>query len=148
MNPFQLLEEDHKTVAALLKKLDETTERGMKTRQDLFAKLKTDLEVHTHIEETIFYPALMEEKETEDVTREAFEEHKVVKTLLAELDSMSKEDEQWGAKLTVLKENIEHHVEEEEGEMFRRARAILSKSEIDGLGTRMADAKEKFLTKA
>lgn len=148
MNPFQLLKKDHEKVAGLLKKLDETTERGVKTREELFGKLKTELEMHAHIEETIFYPALMKEKKTEDITREALEEHQVVKTLLQELDTLPKDDEQWGAKLTVLKENIEHHVEEEEGDMFKQAQKVLGKEESDELGDQMEAEKERFLTTA
>jgi hemerythrin-like domain-containing protein len=143
MNAFTLLKQDHKTVADLLEKIDQTTERGIKTREDLFTKLKTELDVHTKIEETIFYPALENEEETRDITLEAFEEHRLVKQLLGELESMSKDAEEWTAKFTVLKENIEHHVEEEEGEMFENARKVLSKEDQETLGTRMEQAKTK-----
>lgn len=141
MNAFTLLKADHKKVAGILEKIDSTTERGVKTREELFGQLKTELEVHTRIEETIFYPALKKEDETRDITLEAFEEHAVVKTLLGELDSLGKDQETWTAKFTVLKENIEHHVEEEEGEMFTKARKVLSPEKADALGTRMEEAK-------
>jgi len=143
MNAFTLLKQDHKTVADLLEKIDQTTERGIKTREDLFSKLKTELDVHAKIEETVFYPALENEKETRDITLEAFEEHRLVKQLLSELESMSKDAEEWTAKFTVLKENIEHHVEEEEGEMFESARKVLSKEDQESLGTRMEQAKKE-----
>jgi hemerythrin-like domain-containing protein len=141
MNAFTLLKEDHKKVAGILEKLESTTERGVKTREELFAKLKSELEVHTRIEETIFYPALEKEDESRDIALEAFEEHRLVKQLLSELESLRKDEEQWTAKFTVLKENIEHHVEEEEGEMFTKARKVLSKEDIETLGTRMEKAK-------
>ncbi|HKZ77804.1 MAG TPA: hemerythrin domain-containing protein [Pyrinomonadaceae bacterium] len=143
MNAFSLLKGDHKKVADLLEKIDATTERGVKTREDLFTKLKTELDVHARIEETIFYPALEEAEETHDITLEAYEEHALVKQLLSELESMPKDDEQWTAKFTVLKENVEHHVEEEEGEMFKKARKVLNEQEADLLGTRMEKAKEE-----
>jgi hemerythrin-like domain-containing protein len=143
MNAFTLLKQDHETVAGLLEKIDQTTERGIKTREDLFTKLKTELDVHAKIEETIFYPALEDEEETRDITLEAFEEHRLVKQLLGELESMSKDAEEWTAKFTVLKENIEHHVEEEEGEMFESARKVLSKEDQESLGTRMEQAKKE-----
>jgi len=143
MNAFTLLKQDHETVADLLEKIDKTTERGLKTREDLFTKLKTELDVHAKIEETIFYPALENEDETRDITLEAFEEHRLVKQLLGELESMSKDAEEWTAKFTVLKENIEHHVEEEEGEMFENARKVLSKEDQETLGTRMEQAKKE-----
>ena len=141
MNAFTLLKADHKKVAGILEKIDETTERAIKTREELFTQLKTELDIHMRIEETIFYPALKEADETRDITLEAFEEHKVVKTLLGELESLGKDKEEWTAKFTVLKENIEHHVEEEEGEMFPKARKVLGEDGAETLGTRMEKAK-------
>jgi iron-sulfur cluster repair protein YtfE (RIC family) len=141
MNAFTLLKQDHKTVADLLEKIDGTTERALKTREELFTRLKTELDVHAKIEEEIFYPALESEDETHEITLEAFEEHRLVKQLLTELESMPKDDEQWTARFTVLKENVEHHVEEEEGEMFTKARSVLSKEDQETLGTRMEEAK-------
>jgi len=143
MNAFTLLKEDHKKVAGILEKIDATTERGVKTREELFIQLKNELDIHAEIEETIFYPALEQHEETRDITLEGIEEHRIVKELLAELDAMSKDDEIWTAKMTVLKENVEHHVEEEEGEMFPRARKALTKEEIEALGTRLEAAKKK-----
>jgi hemerythrin-like domain-containing protein len=143
MNAFELLKADHKKVAGILEKLESTTERAIKTREDLFAQLKTELDAHASVEETIFYPVLEEADETHDITLEAIEEHRVVKRLLAELERLPKDDEQWAAKLTVLKENIEHHVDEEEGEMFKKARKVLDKEEIEKLGSSMEKAKER-----
>ena len=142
MNAFELLKQDHKKVSGIFEKLDQTTERGEKTREELFTQLKNELDVHARIEEEIFYPAIKQAKETHDITLEAFEEHRVVKRLLAELDSLDKTDERWGAKLTVLKENVEHHVEEEEGEMFKSAREVLSREQVEVLGARMETAKK------
>jgi hemerythrin superfamily protein len=143
MNAFALLKADHKKVAGILEKLDSTTERGVKTREELFSQLKTELDVHARIEETIFYPALEAAKETRDITLEAFEEHRLVKQLLNELDKMSKDQEEWTAKFTVLKENVEHHVEDEEGEMFPKARKVLSEEQAETLGTRLEEAKKE-----
>ena len=142
MNAFTLLKEDHKKVAGLLEKIDETTERATKGREELFAQLKNELDIHARIEEEILYPALEEYDETRPISLEAYEEHAVVKQLLKELSSQPKDDEQWTAKFTVLKENIEHHVEEEEGEMFTKARNVLSKDEIENLGDRLLEAKQ------
>lgn len=143
MNAFELLKKDHEKVSGLFKQLDETTERGVKTREELFARLKQELEIHARIEEQIFYPAIKEAKETHEITLEAFEEHNVVKRLLSELESMPVDDERWKAKLTVLKENVEHHVEEEEGEMFKSAKKVLSTDEIEELGARLESAKQE-----
>jgi hemerythrin-like domain-containing protein len=143
MNAFTLLKEDHDKVAGILEKLDATTERGIKTREELFTQLKTELDIHAEIEEMIFYPELEKHDETRDITLEGIEEHRIVKELLAELDALAKDDEVWTAKMTVLKENVEHHVEEEEGEMFPKARKALTEEEIESLGTRLEAAKKK-----
>jgi len=143
MNAFTLLKQDHQTVARILEKIDSTTERGVKTREELFTRLKKELDVHTRIEETIFYPALEEEKESRDITLEAFEEDRLIKQLIKELESMSKDDEQWTAKFRVLKENIEHHVEEEEDEIFKKARNVLSEKDLESLGSRMDRARQE-----
>ena len=141
MDAFKLLKSDHEKVAGILEKLEGTTERALKTREELFTQLKTELDIHAGIEEKIFYPVLEKAEESRDITLEAFEEHRLVKQLLGELEAEVKDDEKWTAKFTVLKEQIEHHVEEEEGEMFKKARRVLSKEEIEELGARMEKAK-------
>ena len=143
MDAFELLKKDHEKVSGIFEKLEPTTERGVKTREELFTQLKNELDIHAKIEEEIFYPAIKEARKTHDITLEAFEEHHVIKQLLAELDKLSKDDETWGAKLTVLKENVEHHVEEEEGEMFSGAKKVLSSEQIEELGARMEAAKRE-----
>ena len=144
MNPYDLLKEDHNRVSAIFEKLESTTERALKTREELFSKLHSELEVHASIEEQIFYPALKQAEATRDIIFEGIEEHKVVKTLLNELASTPKDTEKWTAKLTVLRENVEHHVEEEEGEMFKNARKVLTDEQAAQLGDRMEAAKKKL----
>ena len=143
MNPFNLLKSDHEKVAGILESIDQTTERAAKGRDELFARLKEELDLHTKIEEEIFYQALEDSKETRDITLEAYEEHSLVKQLLSELEAAPKDTEEWTAKFTVLKENVEHHVEEEEGEMFTKARKALSEDEIETLGDRIQEAKKQ-----
>ena len=143
MNAFSLLKSDHERVAGILASIEETTERAAKGREELFARLKEELDLHAKIEEEIFYPALEDSEDTRDITLEAYEEHSLVKQLLAELESQPKDSEEWTAKFTVLKENVEHHVEEEEGEMFQKARKVLSEEEIDELGNRLQEAKKQ-----
>ncbi|MDQ3252561.1 MAG: hemerythrin domain-containing protein [Acidobacteriota bacterium] len=147
MDAITLLKNDHEKVSAIFEKLEPTTERALKTRQELFAKLKAELDVHAHIEETIFYPAIKDAAETRAITLEGYEEHHVVKILLSELASMPVDTEQWTAKLKVLKENVEHHVEEEEDEMFKSVRKILTKEEINNLGAQMEAEKHNQLEK-
>ncbi len=144
MNAFQLLKEDHKKVSGIFQQLEPTTERAEKTREELFGKLKQELEIHAQVEETIFYPAIKQAHETREITLEGFEEHHVVKMLLKELEDMPVDTEQWAAKLKVLQENVEHHVEEEEEEMFQKARQVLSEEEINTLGARMEEEKKRL----
>lgn len=142
MDAITLLKTDHEKVAGIFEELEPTTERAVKTREELFTKLKQELDIHAHIEETIFYPVLKKEAETRDITLEGIEEHHVIKMLLGELAEMGVGSEQWTAKLKVLKENVEHHVEEEEDDMFKGAREVLSKEQLESLGTRMEAEKQ------
>jgi hemerythrin superfamily protein len=143
MDAFTLLKTDHKTVAGLMDKIEQTTERAVKTRDELFTQLKSELDIHAEIEEKILYPVLEKADETHDISLEAYEEHRIVKQLLGELESEPKDAEEWTAKFTVLKENVEHHVEEEEDDMFKKARKVLSEEEIEELGARLEEAKAK-----
>ncbi|MDT5158129.1 MAG: hypothetical protein QOC61_2260 [Acidobacteriota bacterium] len=148
MNAFQLLKEDHKKVSGIFEQIEPTTERAEKTRTELYAQLRQELDIHTKVEEAIFYPAIKRAAETRKIVLEGFEEHHVVKMLLKELDSMPVDTEQWMAKFTVLKENVEHHVEEEEGEMFQKTRDVLSEDEINQLGVQMAEMKQQLQQQA
>lgn len=142
MNPFAYLEADHKKVASLLTALEDTTERAVKTREDLFIELDDALTLHAKIEEEVVYPALEELKKTHDIVLESFEEHHVIKTLLEELADVPENSEQWTAKLKVLKENVEHHVEEEEGTMFPKARRALTKEQQEELAQKIDEMVE------
>jgi hemerythrin-like domain-containing protein len=144
MDAIELLKRDHAAVKKLLATLEDTTERAVKTRQELFAKLRSEMEVHEAIEEEIFYPALKRHAETTDITLEGYEEHHVVDLVMAELDDVPVEDETWIAKFTVMKENIEHHIEEEEGEMFPSARDVIG-DELDDLGAEMEERRSELL---
>ncbi|HEY1403640.1 MAG TPA: hemerythrin domain-containing protein [Pyrinomonadaceae bacterium] len=148
MDAITLLKTDHEKVSGIFEQLEETTERAEKTREELFMKLKQELDLHAHIEETIFYPVLKKAEETREITMEGIQEHHVVKVLLRELDAMGVGSETWTAKLKVLKENVEHHVEEEEGDMFKSAREVLGQEQLDELGALMEQEKlqQKSLT--
>jgi hemerythrin-like domain-containing protein len=143
MDAITLLKTDHEKVSGIFEKLEETTERAEKTRQELFTKLKQELDLHAHVEETIFYPVLKKAEETRDITMEGLQEHHVVKVLLRELEAMEVTSETWTAKLKVLKENVEHHVEEEEGEMFPQARNVLGEQKLNEIGAQMAAEKQQ-----
>jgi hemerythrin-like domain-containing protein len=146
MDAIALLKEDHDKVKKLLDDLDSTTERGVKTREELFTKVKQELEMHEAIEEEIFYPALKEHPKAKELVLEAYEEHHVVDMVMREIAGVPYDEDTWGAKLTVMKENIEHHIEEEESEMFKQARQVFDKKELVDLGERMQLRKEALLS--
>ncbi|HEX7224970.1 MAG TPA: hemerythrin domain-containing protein [Candidatus Limnocylindria bacterium] len=148
MDALELLKADHDKVKKLLSEGDETTERAVKTRAELLATIKQELTIHEDIEETIFYPALKEHPKAKEIVLEAYEEHNVVDTVMAELEATDVADERWGAKFTVMKENIEHHIEEEEGEMFKQARSVFELDELQALGDRMATRKQELTARA
>ncbi len=141
MNAISLLEADHAKVKQLLDELESTTERGVKTRAELFSTIKGELTLHETVEEEIFYPALKSHPKAKDIVLEGYEEHHVVDLLMGELEGMDVSDERWGAKAIVMKENIEHHIEEEEGEMFRTARQVFDRQELEDLGEQMLERK-------
>jgi hemerythrin-like domain-containing protein len=143
MDALELLEEDHERVKELLGKLED--EDDPRKRERLFTQVRQELEVHEAIEEEIFYPALKEHPKAKDLVLEAYEEHDVVDMVMAQIEAVPFDDETWAAKLTVMKENVEHHIEEEEGEMFAQAREVFDADELEELGARMQGRKEELL---
>lgn len=142
MNAITMLKDDHDKVKQLLSELESTTERGVKTREELFARIKGELTVHEVIEEEIFYPALKEHPKAKEIVLEAYEEHHVVDQVMAELEGLDVSDETWGAKATVMKENVEHHIKDEEDKLFPKAEELLGPEKLGALGVKMADLKE------
>ena len=141
MDALTLLKKDHDKVKSLLSELEPTTERAIKTRSELFDRIKSELTVHEIIEEEIFYPTLKQHPRAKEIVLEGYEEHNVVDDLMGELSALPVDDETWGAKAKVMIENIEHHIEEEEGEMFTKARQVLDRDELEDLGKVMAARK-------
>jgi hemerythrin superfamily protein len=142
MDAIKLLKADHDKVKGLLNELESTTERGVKTRAELFSTIKGELTLHEIVEEEIFYPELKAHPKAEDIVLEGYQEHHVVDLLMGELEALDVSDETWGPKAIVMKENIEHHIEEEEGEMFPKARQVFDSTELDDLGRRMEARKQ------
>jgi iron-sulfur cluster repair protein YtfE (RIC family) len=143
VDALKLLKDDHERVKKMLEEIDSTTERAEKTRTEGLAKLKQELTIHEAIEEEIFYPALRQHAEAKEIVLEAFEEHDVVDTIMSEIEQTPVDDERWGAKFTVMKENLEHHIEEEEGEMFDKARDIFDRDTLESLGEQMQARKQQ-----
>jgi hemerythrin superfamily protein len=146
-NAIELLKSDHKTVRKLLSELSETTERAKKTREELLSKIEKELTIHTKIEEEIFYPAFREAGEDEETVliHEAREEHRAVDSLvLPDLKKTDVGSKEFSGRAKVLKELIEHHADEEEDEMFPKAKELLSKQELQDLGERMEARKREL----
>ena len=137
MNALTMLMDDHDRMKKLLNELESTTERGVKIRAELFSTIKGELTIHEIIEEEIFYPELKAHPKARDIVLEGYEEHHVVDLVMKELEECPVDDESWGAKAKVMKENVEHHMQEEEGEMFKQARAVFDQAELRDLGERM-----------
>jgi len=144
MNAIELLKEDHDKVDKLFQKVKATEESE---HPAIFEQIKMELDVHTHIEETIFYPKMLEEgdKELQDIVKEGIEEHRQAKMFLRELSNLSDDSEKFQPKLKVLMEDIEHHVQEEEGEMFKMVEKQFDESVLQELGKEMEAEKKKAM---
>jgi hemerythrin superfamily protein len=143
MDCFQLLKQDHDEVTQLLKQCKEagTDKKAM----EVFKKLARNLAVHAKLEETLFYPKFREDEELGALIEEAYDEHHEVEEMLAEMAQMSPEDEEWAENLKELKANIEHHVKEEEHELFPLAAKALSEEEATELGETIAEEKQEMM---
>jgi hypothetical protein len=135
MQIYDVILEDHAKARRMLEELCGVDEDESERRIALFADLKSELMVHQHVEEAVLYDRLKDIAETRPDALEAINEHHIVDTLLGELDDMTKDNDRWTAKLGVLRELVEHHMEEEEGEFFDHARAVVD----DELAHRMAE---------
>lgn len=142
MQATALLRADHDTVETLFKKFESTGPRAHKTRRSLVDKMIEELSIHAAIEEQIFYPTVRDAVPGADAeVLEGLEEHNIVKWTLAALEDLEPTDERFVARVTVLIENVRHHVKEEEGDMFPKVRDALSQSDLENLGERLNEAK-------
>ncbi|QAU33895.1 hemerythrin domain-containing protein [Janthinobacterium sp. 17J80-10] len=139
-----LLKDDHKKVKKLFKDFEKLKEDGGdEEKAALVSQICMELTVHTQIEEEVFYPAFRKTKDAEDLVDEAVVEHATAKDLIRQLQSMQPSDELYDAKVTVLGEYIDHHVEEEEKEMFKKAKR--AKLDMAALGKKLASRKKAIL---
>jgi hemerythrin superfamily protein len=139
-----LLKDDHKTVEKLFKQFEKAGENALAEKRKLVDSMIEELTTHTYIEEEIFYPAARAAApETKDHVLESVEEHHVVVWMLSELAKLDPSDETFDAKVTVLTENVRHHVEEEEQEWFPEVRKAMGRKQLQELGERMLAAKSK-----
>jgi iron-sulfur cluster repair protein YtfE (RIC family) len=143
MDLYQMLIQDHRAVDDLFEKIEKSGEGASKTRQQLFDKLRQELELHTQLEEHIVYPDFKKHSGVKDFIGEALEEHGEVKKMLQQLGRMEPGAADWSARIKDLKEAVQHHVKEEEQEIFPAARKEISKDETDDLARRVQEMKQK-----
>jgi hypothetical protein len=146
MDALTLLTADHNRVRGLFARFQAAHEADdLTTATEVAAKIFTELEVHTTIEETVFYPTITDvSDEVHELVVEAYEEHAVAKDLMAEAKALDPSDEHWAAKMTVLIENVEHHAEEEETEMWPPLRTNLGGDQLESLGQRLEAKKAEL----
>lgn len=147
MDALELLKQDHQKVKQLFQQGEQTEDR--KQQKKIFREIKSELETHARIEETIFYPAMQQHEELKDMVLESLEEHKQMKTVLRELGRLSANSAKFKPKLKVLRDDVEHHAEEEEeGKMFPKIRQLINRGKLEELGQELEAAKHKRLRKA
>ena len=147
MDALELLKQDHQKVKELFKQGQQTEDK--KQQKQIFKEIKSELETHARIEETIFYPAMEEHDELKDMVLESLEEHRQMKTVLRELGKLSASSERFKPKFKVLMDDVKHHAEEEEeGKMFPKIRELIKGDELEQLGEELEVAKHKRLRKA
>jgi hemerythrin-like domain-containing protein len=139
---IELLKADHRKVKDLFQKYENTS--NQKTRQQIAEQVFTELEVHAQLEETVFYPAFAQEADQEgkQLVEEACQEHQTVKDLIAELRDLD-DHEEFAAKFHTLMENVEHHVQEEEHEMFPKAEEELA-AQLEDLRDEIQELKKQL----
>lgn len=144
-NAITMLKSDHATVKRLLRELSETTERAVKQRETLVERIEREIKAHAQAEEEVFYPAFKaaaEKTDAVDLFYEAAEEHHVVDMILPALKAANPKSREFTAKAKVLKDLIEHHIREEEGQMFPKARQLFNEDELRELGDMMQARKD------
>jgi hemerythrin superfamily protein len=141
-NPVELLKADHQKVKGLFSQFESA---GEDQKPDIFKQIVTELQVHTKIEEEIFYPAV--KKVDSEIAVEAEEEHNIVDWIISQMKKLKPDDEHYDAKFSTLKENVQHHIEEEEKEMFPEAEQKL-RGQLDSLGQEMMTRKEALMKRA
>lgn len=144
MDALELLKKDHRKVGDLFAQFKATKDE--KKHQQLFEQIRAELETHTYIEETVLYPTFEKYGDLKAMVLEAYEEHKQIKTLINEVTALSEGSERFDAKLKVMGENVEHHVKEEEDDIFPKVRKLFDQQQLEQLGLELEAAKKQFLT--
>jgi hemerythrin superfamily protein len=143
MDAISLLKEDHRKVEKLFKEIEKAPPGN---REQLFKEINKELTVHAELEEKLFYPQAREAKPTHELALEAGEEHKQVKIVLADLSKTDKKTDHWLAGVKVLSEDVQHHVKEEEEELFPKIKKdVLSEQQLNEIGQQMQKLKAELM---
>lgn len=136
MDIIALLKDDHDNLKDLMEKVGKTTTRAEKARREGAARCLAELLPHMRFEEAVLYPTVKEraDQEGKDLTDEAVVEHAAALELLKKLDDIATDDEMWKAHFTVFKESVEHHIEEEQDDLFPKAKKLISRAELEAMG--------------
>jgi hemerythrin-like domain-containing protein len=145
-NAIEMLKSDHHKVKELFRQYEAAGDRAYQKKKGIAEEVFTELEIHTTLEEELFYPAMKRKTDQDgtDLVAEAMEEHHVVTTLMEELQGLDPKDERYDAKFTVLREHVAHHIEEEEGEMFPEAEEVLG-DRLERLSQQMQERKQQLM---
>lgn len=145
MNVLELLHQDHETVSRLFAQMLSTSSAEKGRREELFETLKGELTRHAHAEEKVFYPPLREKQQTHEIIEEGINEHHHVEDMLAQAAIIPADSDDWLDAMQTLKDNVQHHVREEEGEIFGQARQLLGEAVLDAMTDRVIEAKQAEL---
>lgn len=140
---FDVLKQDHEKARYLFDKVRKSGKREIASLGKLFSQIEEELGVHMEGEERFLYTALEQHDEAREKVLESYEEHQVAKTMLATFNSLAVDDERWMAKISVLNEIVEHHMQEEEREMFKVARKVLAKSQVQEIAVKYQQHKRE-----
>jgi hypothetical protein len=141
---FELLKKDHREVERLISQLEKMDEDESDERDELFTELKQKITAHSKAEEQAFYDTLEEDEESEDLVEEAKCEHEEVEEILEEMEGMGSDDDEWETKLADLKQDLQHHIREEEGEIFEKAKEALSQEDLQEIGEEFLELKAQY----
>jgi hemerythrin superfamily protein len=145
MDAIKLIKDDHRKVEGLFAEFEALGARAQKSKQRLADQIIQELKLHAHIEETVFYPALLKKAEEDEIVFEGYEEHEVMKFVISEIEEIDASHERFDVRVKVLKEVVQHHIQEEEKEMLPEARKVLGAALLKQLGMQMAEAKQAGL---
>lgn len=143
MDIYEAIRDDHEEVRDLMEKLESSSQPTGKNASRLFNRLKETILIHMDAEENVFYPILLDEMDYREDALEAIEEHNLVKQLLHSLEETPRDDERYRPRFTVLRELFEHHIEEEEEDLFDNVQDILGEDETEGLGKQFLTHKQR-----